>query len=83
MVFIENTSIQWLHKVWKITTISFTLREKCPYSEIFWSALSQSKCGKIRSRKLRISAYSVRMRENTNQKNSEYGIDTFHAVSLI
>ena len=30
------------------------MREKCPYSEFFWSEFSQ-------------------MRENTDQKNSEYG----------
>ena len=29
-----------------------TLREKCPYSELFWSAFSgiQSECGKMRPR---------------------------------
>ena len=34
-------------KIW-----SYTLRKKCPYSEVFWSVLSriQSKCGKIRTR---------------------------------
>ena len=47
------------------------LREKCPYSEFFWSAFSriQTECGEIRS----ISPYSVRLRENTDQKISEYG----------
>ena len=38
-----------------------TLREKCPYSELFWSVSS------------RIWTYSVRVRENTDQNNSEYG----------
>ena len=35
---------------------AISLREKCPYSEFFWSAFSriQSKCGKIRPEKLRI-----------------------------
>ena len=42
----------------------FTLREKCPYSGLFWSVFSS-----IRS----ISPYSVRMRENTDQNNFEYG----------
>ena len=48
-----------------------TLREKCPYSEFFWSIFSHiwTEYGEI----LRISPYSVRMRENTDQKNSEYG----------
>ena len=46
-----------------------TLHEKCPYSEFFWSVFSRiwSEYGE------RISLYSVRMRENTDQKNSEYG----------
>ena len=41
---------------------TLTLREKCPYSELFWSAFSR-----IRTR------YSVQMRENADQYNSEYG----------
>ena len=65
------------------------MRRKCPYEELFWSVFShirREKCsylkffrsllyrilteyGEIRS----ISPYSVRMRENTDQKNSEYG----------
>ena len=40
-----------------------TLREKCPYSELFWFVFFR-----IQS----ISQYSVRMRENTDQNNSEY-----------
>ena len=48
-----------------------TLREKCLYTELFWSVFShiRSEYGEIRS----ISPYSVRMRENTDQNNSEYG----------
>ena len=55
---------------WNSVEIS-SLSEKCPYSEIFWSAFSRirTEYGEI----LRISSYSVRMRENTDQKNSEYG----------
>ena len=47
------------------------LRKKCPYSEFFWSVFSplSDKHGEIQ----RISSYSVGMRENTDQKNSEYG----------
>ena len=50
---------------------SITLREKCPYSELFWSAFSHiwTEYGEI----LRISPYSARMRENTDQNHSEYG----------
>ena len=48
-----------------------TLREKCPYSELLWSVFSRigTECGEI----LHISPYSVQMRENTDQSNSEYG----------
>ena len=48
-----------------------TLREKCLYSELFWSAFSSiwTEYGEI----LRISPYSVRMRENADQNNSEHG----------
>ena len=47
------------------------LREKCPYSELFWSAFSRiwTDYGEI----LRISPYLVRMRENADQNNCEYG----------
>ena len=46
------------------------LREKCPYSKFFWSVFSciQTEYGEIMS----ISPYLVRMKENTDQKNSEY-----------
>ena len=49
----------------------YPLREKCPYSEIFWSIFSciGTEYGEI----LRISPYSVRMRENTDLKNAKYG----------
>ena len=47
------------------------LREKCSYSELFWSAFSRirTEYGEI----FRISPYSVWMRENTDQNNSERG----------
>ena len=47
------------------------LRKKCPYSEFFCSIFSRiwTEYGEI----LRISLYSVRMRRNMDQKNSEYG----------
>ena len=53
-----------------VTFRGISLREKCPYSELFWSAFSQirTEYGKI----LRISPYSVRMRENADQINPEY-----------
>ena len=48
-----------------------SLREKCLYSELFWSAFSRirTEYGEI----LRISPYSIRMRENVDQNKSEYG----------
>ena len=48
-----------------------TLREKCPYSELFWSAFYRirTEYGEIGS----ISPYSVRMRSHADQNNSKYG----------
>ena len=46
------------------------MRKKCRYLESFWSAIS---CIQTEHRDLLCkSPYSVRMRENTDQKNSEY-----------
>ena len=52
-------------------TLNKTLREKCRYSGLFWSAFSRiwTDYGEI----LRMSPYSIRMRENEDQNNSEYG----------
>ena len=54
-----------------ISLFQITLREKCPYSGFFWSVFSclRAEYGEMRS----FSPYSVRIRENTDQKNSEYG----------
>ena len=48
-----------------------SLRKKCPYSEFFWTVFYRIhiEYGKIPS----ISPNSVRLRENADQKNSEYG----------
>ena len=47
---------------------STVLHKKCPYSELFWSTFS---CiGTKYGEKLQ---YLVRMQENANQNNSEYG----------
>ena len=53
-----------------------SLHENSPYLELFWSAFSHIcfEYGEIRS----ISPYLVWMRENMDQKNSEYG--HFYAV---
>ena len=57
----------------KISTVQNTLslRKKCPYSELFWSAFSRiwTEYREI----WRISLYWVRMWENMDQNNSEYG----------
>ena len=46
--------------------VSISLHKKCPFSELFWSAFSRiwTEYG---------APYSVRMRENADQNNSEYG----------
>ena len=56
--------------------VTYSLREKCPYSEFFWSAFSRiwTEYGEIRS----ISLYSVRMREKTDQTTPN--TDSFHSV---
>ena len=48
----------------------WSLREKCPYSELFWPVFfrTQAEFGEIQN----ISPNSVRMQKNTDQKNSEY-----------
>ena len=58
-----------MHHNWYRIFIS--LRRKCPYSELFWSTFSliRTEYGEKRSN----SPYSVQMRENTDQNNSEYG----------
>ena len=47
------------------------LHEKCPYSKLFRSPFSRicNEYGEIRS----ISPHSVKIRENADQNNSEYG----------
>ena len=48
-----------------------SLREMCPNTEFFWSVFSRiwTKCGNL----LRVSPYSVQIRENMDQKNSVFG----------
>ena len=50
---------------------TLSLRKKCPYLELFWFAFSRirTEYEEIRI----ISPHSVRMRENADQNNSEYG----------
>ena len=54
-----------------VTFHKLAIREKRPYSELFWFTFSKirTEYGEIRS----ISPYSVRMRENAVQNTSKYG----------
>ena len=60
----------YIHTTFVVTNYC-PLCEKYPYSEYFWYVFSRiwTEYGEI----LRISPHSVQMRENTDQKNSEYG----------
>ena len=63
---------------------TLSLRKKCPYSKLFWSAFSplfsriQTKYGAI----LRMSPYSVRMQENGEKMRTRIipNTETFSAV---
>ena len=61
-----------LHEISKkyVAMLLRALREKCPYSELFWSAFSRlrTEYRDIRS----IFQNSAQMRENADQNNSEY-----------
>ena len=46
--------------------------KKCPYSALFWSVFSRIRTEYEEMRN--ISPYSVRMREDADQNNSEYGL---------
>ena len=52
-------------------TLNKTLLKKRPYSELFWSVFPRirTEYGEIGS----MSSYSIGMRENTDENNSEYG----------
>ena len=67
----HNNELKFRDLCEKVVVLLLTLCEKCPYSELFWSVFSHiwTEYGEIHH----ISPFSVRMRENTNQKNSEYG----------
>ena len=75
--FLKN-AVEWT----KYLYVFDVLTEKCSYSEFFWSAFSNiwTEFRKIWSllrdihilEDTHISPYSVRMRENTDQKNYKY-----------
>ena len=60
--------------------MELSLRKKCSYSELFWSAFSRirTEYGEI----LRISPYLVRMQENAGKMRIRItpNTDTFYAV---
>ena len=65
------SQIAWLLEIFSKIP-EFKLRKMCPYSELlFWSVFSRirTEYGEMRS----ISPYLVRMRESTDQNNSECG----------
>ena len=83
-IWIKSVLSSWLLYVVKTMTepalfhcwsqvglISFTLRKKCFYSKLFWSAFFRiwTEHTEIRI----ISPYSIRMWENAEQNNSVYG----------
>ena len=57
--------------LWLRNFMAHSLREKCPCSELFWSVFSRIPT--VNGEILRTSPYSVRMWENPDQNNSEYG----------
>ena len=52
-----------------------TIREKCPYSELFWSVFSPNARNYVKNVRIRSYSgpHSVRMQEITDQNYSEYG----------
>ena len=75
MVFSCNSCIclngSYCYNVIIVILLQLSLCEKCPYSELFWSVFFSIR---TKYREIRIiSPYSVRMQENTDHNNSEYG----------
>ena len=55
---------------YRFSLCEHSLRKKFPYSEFFWSVFSRSQTeyGNFQNKSL----YSVQLRDNTDQKSSEY-----------
>ena len=64
-------SIKYVNRVWSNKRES--LRKKCPYSVLLWSAFSHIRTEYGEILHISISPYLVRMRENADKNNSEYG----------
>ena len=68
-IFFSLRIFRWVSG-FKLRLFLLVLREKCPYSELFWSTFSR-----IRTEYREIPCiypYSVQMRENMGQNNSGY-----------
>ena len=76
--FLKISKVKYARKEYGFS-VTHTLHEKCPYSELFWSLFSciRTEYGKI----LLISLYLVRMWENMDQNNTEYG-SYLHSVNI-
>ena len=85
MTYIIKSLIRCFNKKWSFNSfrdnprneiflgtlnIKNSLREKCPYLGFFWFVFSRIRTEYV---SLRVSPYSVQMREDTDQKNSKYG----------
>ena len=68
--FISLTGSEYVSCLEYARILIYSLRKKCPYPEPFWSAFSRIRIEYGGT--LRISSYSVQMRENTDQNNSKY-----------
>ena len=66
MNFLFHDLTRWRYEDLKYL-VSHTLRKKCPYSELLWSAFSR-----IRAEYREILRISVQIWENADQNNSEY-----------
>ena len=81
--WVLSTPLHSIEMKWIIALIQLTktLCEKCPYSEFFWSVFSRIRIeyGEIRS----ISPYSVRIRENTDQKCQNMDPELSSLITLV
>ena len=70
--YVIHICMSYIYLELRLLCCQHTLRKKCPNSELFWLVFSriQTEYGEIRS----ISTYLVRMWENMDQNNSEYGL---------
>ena len=70
LVFRQLKWSVWLKSYCEVPYLKYSRREKCPYSEFFWSVFSRIRIDYEQI--FRIFPYSIQMRENMDQENSEY-----------